>query len=65
MRNFFVLRGRHFFIYDVMVTAVAIVLAFLLRFDRASFVVVDLKLRRQPDVARQRQPESSRRAVVN
>jgi FlaA1/EpsC-like NDP-sugar epimerase len=36
MRNF-VLRGRHLFVYDVLVTAVTIVLAFLLRFDRASF----------------------------
>ena len=33
----FVLRGRHLFAYDVLVTAVTIVLAFLLRFDRASF----------------------------
>ena len=36
MRNF-LLRGRHLFIYDVAATAIAIVLAFLLRFDLASF----------------------------
>ena len=36
MRNF-VLRGRHLFVYDLLVTAATIVLAFLLRFDRASF----------------------------
>ena len=36
MRDF-VLRGRHLFIYDVAVTTVAIVLAFLLRFDLANF----------------------------
>ena len=36
MRNF-ALRGRYLFIYDVAATAVAIVLAFLLRFDLASF----------------------------
>jgi FlaA1/EpsC-like NDP-sugar epimerase len=33
----FVLRGRHLFIYDVTVTAAAIVLAFLLRFDLSYF----------------------------
>jgi FlaA1/EpsC-like NDP-sugar epimerase len=33
----FVLRGRHLFVYDVAVTLVAIVLAFLLRFDLSSF----------------------------
>jgi len=38
MRNF-VLRGRHLFVYDVIVTAVTIVLAFILRFDRASFAL--------------------------
>ncbi len=32
----FVLRGRHLFLYDVAVTLVAIVLAFLLRFDLSS-----------------------------
>jgi FlaA1/EpsC-like NDP-sugar epimerase len=36
MRNF-VLRGRHLFVYDVAATAVAIVMAFLLRYDLASF----------------------------
>jgi len=35
----FVLRGRHLFVYDVIVTAVTIVLAFILRFDRASFAL--------------------------
>lgn len=33
----FVPRGRHLFVYDVTVTAAAIVFAFLLRFDLASF----------------------------
>ena len=36
MRSF-ALRGRHLFIYDVAVTAAAIVLAFLLRFDLSDF----------------------------
>jgi Predicted nucleoside-diphosphate sugar epimerases len=36
MRDF-VLRGRHLFIYDVAMTTVAIVLAFLLRFDLSNF----------------------------
>ncbi len=36
MRDF-VLRGRHLFLYDVAVTTVAIVLAFLLQFDLSSF----------------------------
>jgi FlaA1/EpsC-like NDP-sugar epimerase len=36
MRDF-VLRGRHLFIYDVAMTTVAIILAFLLRFDLSNF----------------------------